>query len=309
MGGFRALTWRFGRALRAGRLFLVFQPKVAMSDGRPCGAEALIRWQERRGLVAPGDFISVIERTRQARALDTFVLEQAARQAAELQQRGVPLPIAMNLSPAAFDRRELVEEIEGLLARYELPSGAIEIEMTERALDESRGALEVIERLAAAGIAVVLDDFGIGYSSLERLVRLQLRGMKIDRSFVRALETHERAAAVVYSAAELAHALDLSITAEGIEDGATWYRLRALGIDCAQGYLIARPMRGEALAKWLTENEQVMIERRTGADRRGHLEARPAARERRSWHERRRRPATRMPLVPAPEPQVSTSRS
>jgi diguanylate cyclase len=283
-----ALTaWRFARARRAGRLRLVFQPKVSMADGRPVGCEGLVRWQERRGFIPPADFIPQIETTRRARSLDTFVLEAAACQARILSDAGLPMPIAVNLSPSAFDDPGLVRRILDLLERHELPTSALQIEMTERALDESKGGIDVIERLAANGIGVTLDDFGIGYSSLERLVRLQLAGMKIDRSFVRALETHERAAAVVYSAAELAHALDLSITAEGIEDEPTWHHVRALGIDCAQGFLIARPMPGEELIDWLRANPQVMTERRSGSDRRGRIEARPGANERRSWRERR----------------------
>ena len=283
-----ALTaWRFGGALRAGRLALVYQPKVAMVDGRPLGAEALIRWHDRRGLVPTGEFIHLIERTRRAKRLDAFVLSEAARQVRVLCEAGVPHPIAVNLSPTAFGDVAIVARIEDLIERCDLPAGSLQIEMTERALDEGEIAIEVIERLAAAGIGVTLDDFGIGFSSLERLVRLRLEGMKIDRSFVRALETHERAAAVVYSAAELAHALELTITAEGIEDAHTWHRLRALGVDYAQGYLIARPISGDDLVEWFKQNDQVMMERRSGGDRRHLLEVRPAPRERRAWRERR----------------------
>jgi EAL domain-containing protein (putative c-di-GMP-specific phosphodiesterase class I) len=283
-----ALTgWRFARAMRAGRLRLVFQPKVSMADGRPVGFEGLVRWQERRAFIPPSEFIPHIEMTRRAKSLDAYVLDGAARQARALSEAGVPMQIAVNLSPSAFDDPGLVARILDLLERHELPTGALQIEMTERALDESKGGIDVIERLAGNGIGVTLDDFGIGYSSLERLVRLQISGMKIDRSFVRALETHERAAAVVYSAAELAHALDLSITAEGIEDEPTWHHVRALGLDCAQGFLIARPMPGEELIDWLRENPHVMTERRSGHDRRRRIDSRPGAHERRSWRERR----------------------
>src|SRR5205085_11587736 len=136
----------------------------------------LIRWHDRRGLVPTSEFIQLIERTRRAKRLDAFVLSEAARQVRVLCEAGVPHPIAVNLSPTAFGDVAIVARIEDLIERCDLPAGSLQIEMTERALDEGEIAIEVIERLAAAGIGVTLDDFGIGFSSLERLVRLRLEG-------------------------------------------------------------------------------------------------------------------------------------
>ena len=275
-------------AIRRGHLHLLYQPQVGLDSGQLLGVEALVRWQHpRRGLIPPGEFVPRVEASRVARHLDDFVLETAVRQARELELGGTPLPVAVNLSAHSFEDPQLVERIGAVLDRHGLAPSRLWVEITESALEGTADAAAVLERLAECGVAVALDDFGVGYSALQRLVRLPLASLKIDRSFVIDMATNDRAAVVVYSAVELAHALNLTVVAEGVETESLLERLRAIGVDLAQGYLIAHPMRGEELARWQARFRPP-ADRRSGRDRRGRLEIRSAARERRSWADRRR---------------------
>ena len=275
-------------AIRRGQLHLCYQPQIGLETGRLLAVEALVRWRHpRRGVIMPGAFVPRIEDTRFARRLDDFVLETAARQARALELAGTPVPVAVNLSAQTFECDGLVTRIEDLLERHELAPSLLRIEITESALDRTADAAAVLERLGECGVAVALDDFGVGYSALQRLVRLPLASLKIDRSFVIDMATNERAAVVVYSAVELGHALGLTVVAEGVETVSLLERLKTIGVDLAQGYLIARPLPADELASWQAQYRPPR-DRRTGYDRRRRLEVRSALRERRSWADRRR---------------------
>ena len=275
-------------AIRRGHLHLCYQPQVGLDSGRLLAVEALVRWSHpRRGAIGPSEFVPRIEGTSAARRLDSFVLDTAARQARALELAGRPVPVAVNLSASTFEDDALVDRILGVIESHGLPPSLLCVEITESALEGTANAAAVLQRLGEAGVAVALDDFGVGYSALQRLVRLPLASLKIDRSFVTDMATNERAAVVVYSAVELAHALNLTVVAEGVETEYLMARLRALGVDLAQGYLIARPLAADALARWQAEADRACLERRSGGDRRKRLEVRGAMRERRSWADRR----------------------
>lgn len=282
-------------AIRRGQLHLVYQPQVGVETGRLVAVEALVRWTHpRRGSISPAAFVPRIEDSGFARRLDDFVLETAVRQARALQDAGSPVPVAVNLSASTFEDVGLVDRIGELLERHDLHPSLLQIEITESALDSSADAAEVLKQLGECGVAVALDDFGVGYSALQRLVRLPLASLKIDRSFVIDMATNDRAAVAVYSAVELGHALDLTVVAEGVETEELMDRLRSLGVDLAQGFLIARPLPASELLEW-QRLARPLGERRSGHDRRSRLEVRRLPRERRSWTDRR---ASERPVAP-----------
>jgi diguanylate cyclase len=257
------MALRFGRALRRGQVFLEYQPIVSLTTGEPLAAEALLRWRHpRRGLIPPASFIPLLERSGYGDRLDNFVLEAAAEQARILRDAGTHVPIAVNLRPGAFQDPSLPARLLDLRRRWRLEPAALQIELTERALEDGDRPTRVIRALADWGVPVALDDFGVGYSSLKRLALLPLDTIKIDRSFVEQIadspepqdDCERRARLVVKAAAELGHALGLRVTAEGVETIEAWHLLRALGVDAAQGFLISRPVPAGELASRLTQN-------------------------------------------------------
>jgi EAL domain-containing protein (putative c-di-GMP-specific phosphodiesterase class I) len=252
---------RFSRAVRQGQVRLAYQPIVDVATGRPCAAEALIRWDHpRRGPISPTDFVPALESSGRGERLDDFVLETAAAKAGALRSRGMRLPISVNLSPARFLDPGLPERIASLRERWRLEPSALRVELTERALDAGDRSELNVEALAANGVDVALDDFGVGYSALQRLVRLPLSMLKLDRSFVGQMHANPRAAVVVRSAVELAHGLHLEVIAEGVESADAWHRLRELGVESAQGFGIARPLASEHLEDWVTEHQEFNFE-------------------------------------------------
>ena len=232
------------RAIEHEDLELHYQPKFALGTGAMVGAEALLRWPHReRGMVAPNEFIPVAEETGLIVPLGRWVLEQAAAQASRwrLAGGGHAFPVAVNLSSLQLDDPGLPGAIaKSLRSVGALPTDVI-IEITESAvLRDADSAIERLLALRDMGIKVSIDDFGTGYSSLSYLQRLPIDELKIDRSFVERLGLGP-ATAIVGSIVDLAHALGLSVVAEGIETEEQQALLRDLGCDLGQGYLLARP--------------------------------------------------------------------
>ena len=244
-----ALVGELRRAIETDELALVYQPKVDLDSGRCVGVEALIRWQHpHRGSVPPDQFIPLAEQIGLIKAVSRWVLNTALRQAREWLSEGTDLPIAVNLSMRDLHDPDLPEAVAGLLRRWQVPPSQLVVEITENGLMADPGrALQTITALRLMGIRIAIDDFGTGYSSLAYLKRLPVDELKIDRSFVRELATDEDDLAIVRSTIGLGHDLGLIIVAEGIEDGCTWERLRRLGCDIGQGYLIGRPMPAHAV--------------------------------------------------------------
>jgi EAL domain-containing protein (putative c-di-GMP-specific phosphodiesterase class I) len=171
------------------------------------------------------------------------VLAMAICQAAAWFRQDRSWRVAVNLSATDLLDRALVDDVSALLRRYGTPAGRVTLEVTESVLmtDPAR-AMEVLGELRGLGVHLALDDFGTGWSSLTHLQRMPVDEIKIDRSFVAAMATDASSAAIVSSTVDLAHALGLRVVAEGIEDEATWTRLRAVGCDAAQGYYLAKPL-------------------------------------------------------------------
>jgi EAL domain-containing protein (putative c-di-GMP-specific phosphodiesterase class I) len=250
---------RVRRALARGELFLCYQPKLVVESGELEGVEALIRWHHPRfGMLPPSDWIELVERSPFMDSFNHWVLDHAIEQAGAWRAAGTPLRVAVNLSPGCLDDWQLPGRIAAMLERHQVPAAAIELEVTERALERG-DAPEVAEQLLALGVRVVLDDFGIGYSSLSRLVNLRFDGVKIDRSFVQDMGVNPRSDAIVSWAAGLARGLGLSLAAEGVETPAALRRLRTLGVASAQGFLVARPLTVDQLDAWRSNSASAFL--------------------------------------------------
>jgi diguanylate cyclase (GGDEF)-like protein len=217
-----------------------YQPFVDMASGERCGFEALVRWRHpTRGLIPPDQFIPLAEETGLIVPLGEWVLRRACADAASWPSH---TRVAVNLSPVQFKEAELFDVIGSALEDAGLPPQRLEIEITESVLLE-RGVENhaFMERLKSLGIELALDDFGTGYSSLSYLTAFPFDKIKIDKSFIRNLTHRPRSTAIISSIVTLARGLDMSVTAEGVETDEQFERLKALGVNFAQGYLLGRP--------------------------------------------------------------------
>ena len=239
-------------AIPGGELRLHYQPQVD-PNRMVIGMEALLRWQHpTRGLLPPSEFIPIAEETGAIVPIGSWVLREACRQCAEWHRSlGIPIKVAVNVSPLQLYFCDLPELVRAILAETGLPPAALEIELTETAVmrnpEESPATLE---RLRQLGVTVAIDDFGTGYSSLSYLQKLPADVLKIDRSFLQQIHLPS-SAAVVKAITMLAHNLGLRVAAEGIETDSQLDRVREFGIDIAQGFLIGRPMLPEAVVGWI----------------------------------------------------------
>ncbi len=241
------------QAVENGELRLYLQPKVDLQRGRVVGAEALVRWQHpTRGLVPPMQFIPFAEKTGDIRLLSAWVLQQAAQFSRASLDAGLSLRLSVNLSTRDLMDQDLPAKIEALLAPLEVPPATLCLEITESAImDDPARALSTLEQLSAMGFKLSIDDFGTGYSSLAYLKRLPVNELKIDKSFVMAMERDLDDVRIVRSTIELAHNLGLSVVAEGLETVKAWAMLARLGCDEGQGYHIAKPMPQEQFIAWV----------------------------------------------------------
>ncbi len=238
------------RAIERGRLRLVYQPKVDLHTRRLCGVEALARWEHPvRGEVAPGEFIPIAESTALIRPLTRFVLATAVAQAVRWRAEGRELPVAVNISVRNLMDPDFPGEVIELLAARGLPPRLLELEITESTLmSDPPRAIAALERLAAAGVRLAVDDFGVGHSSLSHLSRLPVHVLKIDRSFVAGMATNPGDVAIVATTITLAGTLGMEVVAEGIEDEACARALEALGCTLGQGHHLGRPAPADAIA-------------------------------------------------------------
>ena len=239
------------QAFETGKLELHFQPELDLRSGRLRGAEALLRWRHRdRGWVDPGQFVAVAEESGLIGAIGAWALRQACRQAKVWREAGLSaLTVAVNVSPTQCRRADLAATVETALQEAGLPPEALELEVTESVFlrEDDETVLTQLYHLRAIGVAVAIDDFGIGYSSLGRLRALPVDKVKIDRSFIARLGQETGADTLVRAMVALAHGLGLHVTAEGVEDESQLMFLLSAGCDGAQGFLIGRPVRAREL--------------------------------------------------------------
>ena len=224
---------------------LFYQPQVRLVDNRLTGAETLIRWRHpERGLVAPAQFMPVVNSSAISERIATWVLETACRQARKWEVAGHGVRVGVNLSPSQLHSGDLARNVAGVLDATGLTASLLELEVTENILlllDEAR-VLDTFRKIQQLGVRIVFDDFGTGYASLSYLKKFPLDGLKIDKSFVFELLTDSDDAAIVNSTVGLSRQLGLSVIAEGIESRASADLLLSMGCEEGQGYFFGRPV-------------------------------------------------------------------
>jgi predicted signal transduction protein with EAL and GGDEF domain/FixJ family two-component response regulator len=250
---------RLRRALERDEFVLHFQPRVNVASGRIVGAEALIRWQDpEHGLLLPGEFIPLIEDLGLIIPIGEWVLKAASKQIAAWRAAGVRcVPVAVNLASTHLRERGLPPLVKGLLNEHGLPLGSLEIEVTESILlSDPETSLEIAQQLSDMDVPLSIDDFGTGYSSMSYLKRLPIASLKIDRSFVRDLETDPDDEAIVTAIIALAHSLKLKVVAEGVETSAQLAFLRSRRCDEYQGWLTSKAVDADAFTKLVAEHDE-----------------------------------------------------
>ncbi|CAN7572473.1 GGDEF and EAL domain-containing protein [Pseudorhodoferax sp. LjRoot39] len=249
-----ALETALRQAMGTAQMQLHYQPQIDMASGRLHGVEALARWTHPTlGEIEPARFIPLAEDCGLIAELGRWALHQACRQLAQWRSEGLTVPsVSVNLSPTSFHDRELTRTIAQMLAQHALAPQDLMLELTESVLlDTNPSTMQTITEVRALGVRMSMDDFGTGYSSLSYLRRLPVDEIKLDRSFVADLESDGAARALSNAVLEIGRSLKLTVVAEGVETMAQDSLLRAQGYAVAQGYLVARPMAGDALAAWL----------------------------------------------------------
>ncbi|WP_298398702.1 EAL domain-containing protein [uncultured Azonexus sp.] len=232
-------------ALEKEQFVLHYQPQIEPGARRVVGLEALVRWQHpTRGLVFPGDFIALAEETRLIVPLGKWVLEEACRQLKCWHQAGyTDLHMSVNLSPAQFHDQSLPALVRQVLAKFDLPPGQLHLEITESmAMSDPEENIVMMKALADIGVKLALDDFGTGYSSLAYLKLFPIDIIKIDRSFVKDIETDENDAAICEMTMLLAQKLGKQVVAEGVETEAQLEFVSRIGCQWIQGYLFSKPL-------------------------------------------------------------------
>lgn len=236
-------------------LTLAYQPKVNLASGAVVGVEALARWQHPEfGSIAPDVFIPLAESTGLMKALTMSVLDAALADCAQLQQDGVDLHFAVNVSAANLHDVDFSAQVHSLLTKWRVAPVRLMIEITESAvMSDAQRALQSLRALDTMGVGISVDDFGTGYSSLAYLKRLPVDEIKIDKSFIQDLVPDSEGAKIVRSIIDLGHNLALTVVAEGVENANTRDYLKALACNSAQGYFYARPMPADELRLWLRD--------------------------------------------------------
>ncbi|HET9771743.1 MAG TPA: EAL domain-containing protein [Acidimicrobiia bacterium] len=257
------------RAVERDELRLHYQPVVDLATGAVCGVEALVRWaRPHHGLVAPGAFIPLAEETGLIVPIGAWVLEEAVRQVARWQEShpGLAVTVNVNLSAAQLRQPDLAGTLADLIAAHGIAPGALCLELTESTfMEEADGHGAALAALKALGVHLAIDDFGTGYSSLTYLKRFPVNVLKIDQAFVGGLGRDASDTAIVRSVVDLAHALGLTVVAEGVETADQAAHLGQLGCDLAQGYYFARPLPADQLDTLLGRRTDVPVLTRPGS--------------------------------------------
>ncbi len=239
-------------ALHNQAIDLYYQPIIDAESGKTLGVEALARWHHPvQGLIMPDKFIHLAEKNNLICTLGEIVLEKACQQLAKWQELQYDLFIAVNLSPIQFKEPDLLSKIKHYIEHYQIPANRLELEVTESALMESNIYVDhMLQELIKLGIRLSIDDFGTGYCSLSYLKNMPAQKLKIDRSFVDDLELDHTTTAITRSVIGLARELDITVTAEGVEEESQMSWLKAQNCDQFQGYLFSRPLPSDKFHEW-----------------------------------------------------------
>jgi predicted signal transduction protein with EAL and GGDEF domain len=240
-------------ALRERQLFLLYQPIFDLTSGEVACVEALIRWQHpEKGVLLPDRFIPVAEESGLIVPIGRWVLEQACHQAAAWEAEGKPVGVSVNVSALQLDRKEFTQDVERALLSSGIPASALTVEITETTLMRNlHAACEHLEAVRALGVRVALDDFGTGYASLSNLLSVPADILKIDMSFVAALDDGGQSRKLLEAVLGVGQALSLAVVAEGIEEPSQMRALEEMGCEMAQGYFMAMPARAQAVKRLL----------------------------------------------------------
>lgn len=251
-------------ALTKCRLRVVYQPIFNAQTLALEGAEALLRWDDPKlGPIGPAEFIPVAENCGLIEPIGDFVLDQVVVHVHSWREAGLsPVPVSVNVSPTELNQGDFVDRLRFVLERAELDGSLLQLEVTENALlDDFSAASENMSGAAKLGVRFAIDDFGTGYSSLRSLRYLPIQCLKIDREFVDGIDVDRRDRAVVGALVGMAHALGLTVVAEGVEREAELEVLRQLKCDQVQGFLTGAPVSGDAMCALLSAHPRTRIAR------------------------------------------------
>jgi diguanylate cyclase (GGDEF)-like protein len=256
------LEFDLRRALDRGEFTLHYQPIVSLRDHRPTGFEALLRWQHpERGLLEPASFIKIAEETGLITRIDAWVLGRACADACRWQaasDRESLLSVSVNISGQGFGRPDLVQHVARMLQETGLNPHSLRLEITESvAMADAERARTILAELKALGVRISLDDFGTGYSSLSYLQRFPVDTLKIDRTFVAAMDQNEECREIIRTVLNLGVTLNLEVIAEGAETAAQVDDLTALACEFGQGYFFSRPLAVDQAIRFLAPDERV----------------------------------------------------
>lgn len=245
-------------AIKNDEFVAFYQPKVDINSGKLVGAEALIRWRTRDNkLIAPGDFIPLSEKTGLVTDLDMIVFEKVLAFLRTSLDAGVEcVPISVNFSRLHFSNEKFLPTLLQKMEKYQVPAHLIELELTESAIFDNFSIIyDFTEKVREYGVAVAMDDFGSGYSSLNMLKDLSIDTLKVDRAFLEEAADNEKRNIIFVSVVEMARKLNISLVVEGVETGENVSLMRECGCNIAQGYYFARPMEESKFAELFREGK------------------------------------------------------
>ena len=231
-------------AIELEQMELHYQPQIELASGKMVGVEALIRWRHpEQGLVAPADFIPIIERIGLIKEMGIWVLKTACKQAVQWHQQGLlNINMAVNISPIHFCDPHIISSVAEVLKETGLSPDKLKLEITESVMQSPEKILNIFEQLREMGVKIAIDDFGTGYSSLASLKQLPIDCLKIDKLFIQDLLVDNGAAVLVNTIINMAHALNYLVVAEGVEQEQESIQLKEMGCDIIQGYFYSRPI-------------------------------------------------------------------
>jgi len=249
--GDKALIAALARALEEQRLYMVYQPKVALRDGGLVRVEALVRWEdEELGVVEPSRFVPLAEQHGLIDDLTLWGLRTILRQWLDWRDDGLDTSIAFNISALSLQHLDFPDLVERMCSKLEVPTDRLVLELTEGATQPLIKLMDTLTRFRIKGIGLAIDDFGTGYSSLMQLRQLPFSEVKIDQAFVADVHRSRDCRLIIRGITDLAHGLGLITTAEGVETVEQLRAVQELGCDLVQGYLIAPPMPPSELPGW-----------------------------------------------------------
>ena len=252
------------QAMEREQLKLDYQPQVSLTTGAVVAVESLLRWHHpEHGLIPPSAFVTTVEHTELIGKLTRYVIRHVFADIERWARAGVKVPVAINISARDLQHTRFPRDLTELLADRDIDASQVTLEITETALqvDPDR-ARQILAELRDLGVRLSIDDFGTGYSSLAALRHLPVSEVKIDKSFVLGMAEDAAGSAIVRSIAQLAHALGLTVVAEGVEDDETMVELARSGCDVAQGYLVSRPLPAHLVAPWVRARRQELEQER-----------------------------------------------